>query len=342
MKKQRIEYFDAAKGIAIIAVIVGHMGLIARGMTLTERFIFSFHMPIFFLISGYFLSSRMTLWEFAKKRFKQLIFPYIFTWGIMCAWSVCEDFVMKRPDLIANLKMWILAGMFGAGSDHNDVMSRYQIHQIGAIWFLLALFVALLITRFFIQYRYGYIGILVIAIIGYYSSKYIWFPWSIQPGMVACIFVYLGWLCKSKKLLSIRCKKEIFVLLCAVWYISIIFSRGLYMVNNAYENGILDIAGALAGSYVIIIICMFLCKYCSGIKKILLFYGKNSLIVLCFHLVELNMFPWGMVYGYIISHGMSDAEYFVIQIVGKMLWVTAGIMIVRRFALTRKIFCIES
>ena len=86
MKKQRIEYFDAAKGIAIIAVIVGHMGLIARGMTLTERFIFSFHMPIFFLISGYFLSSRMTLWEFAKKRFKQLIFPYIFTWGIMCAW----------------------------------------------------------------------------------------------------------------------------------------------------------------------------------------------------------------------------------------------------------------
>ncbi len=29
------------------------------------------------------------------------------------------------------------------------------------------------------------------------------------------------------------------------------------MVNNAYENGILDIAGALAGSYVIIIICMF-------------------------------------------------------------------------------------
>lgn len=67
MKKQRIEYFDAAKGIAIIAVIVGHMGLIARGMTLTEKFIFSFHMPIFFLISGYFLSSRMTLWEFAKK-----------------------------------------------------------------------------------------------------------------------------------------------------------------------------------------------------------------------------------------------------------------------------------
>ncbi len=49
------------------------------------------------------------------------------------------------------------------------------------------------------------------------------------------------------------------------------------MVNNAYENGILDIAGALAGSYVIIIICMFLCKYCSGIKKILLFYGKKFL-----------------------------------------------------------------
>lgn len=341
MKKERIEYFDVAKGIAIIAVIVGHMGLVARGMTLTERFIFSFHMPIFFMISGFFLSDQLEFLKFAKKRFKQLIVPYTFTWGMVCVWSVSEDLVMRRPNLIENLKMWFLAGMFGAGSDHNNVLERYQIHQIGAIWFLLALFVSLVITRVFIQYKYSYIGIIVVAIVGYYSSKYVWLPWSIQPGLVASIFVYLGWACRKKEVLTLRCRKEVLILICAIWYISVIFSRGLYMDDNVYGNGILDIAGAIAGSYIIIIICKFLCKNCPTLKNILLFYGKNSLIVLCFHLIELNMFPWGMVYEYIISHGMNDTEYFVIQIVGKIIWATAWIMIIRRFSVTRKIFSIE-
>ena len=48
-----------------------------------------------------------------------------------------------------------------------------------------------------------------------------------------------------------------------------------------------------------------------------------------------------MVYEYIISHGMNDTEYFVIQIVGKIIWATAWIMIIRRFSVTRKIFSIE-
>ncbi len=51
--KKRLDYMDIAKGFGIICVIVGHMGYRAL-----DRVIFSFHMPLFFLISGYFLDEK--------------------------------------------------------------------------------------------------------------------------------------------------------------------------------------------------------------------------------------------------------------------------------------------
>ncbi len=44
MEKERIEWVDIAKGIAIIAMIIGH-GCPKRAIV---SFIFSFHMPLFF------------------------------------------------------------------------------------------------------------------------------------------------------------------------------------------------------------------------------------------------------------------------------------------------------
>lgn len=51
----RLPYMDVAKGMGILCVIIGHMGNEA-----INRIIFSLHMPLFFLISGYFLSNRLT------------------------------------------------------------------------------------------------------------------------------------------------------------------------------------------------------------------------------------------------------------------------------------------
>ena len=48
--KNRISYFDIAKGIGIILVMFAHVTL---PITL-EKFIYSFHVPLFFFLSGYF------------------------------------------------------------------------------------------------------------------------------------------------------------------------------------------------------------------------------------------------------------------------------------------------
>ena len=46
----RINFLDFIKGIAITCVIIGHSG---EETSLQNIFIFSFHMPIFFIISGF-------------------------------------------------------------------------------------------------------------------------------------------------------------------------------------------------------------------------------------------------------------------------------------------------
>lgn len=49
--KKRINYFDIAKGLGILLMIIGHMPIKNEYL---KNFIFCFHMPLFFIISGYF------------------------------------------------------------------------------------------------------------------------------------------------------------------------------------------------------------------------------------------------------------------------------------------------
>lgn len=65
MSEKRLRALDIAKGIAIILVVIGHavpdatthMGIQSEGLAILNRLIYSFHMPLFFLISGYFVNT---------------------------------------------------------------------------------------------------------------------------------------------------------------------------------------------------------------------------------------------------------------------------------------------
>ena len=50
MDKNRIQYIDIARGISMVCIVLGHLG-----EPQINRVVFTFHLPIFFLISGYFL-----------------------------------------------------------------------------------------------------------------------------------------------------------------------------------------------------------------------------------------------------------------------------------------------
>ncbi|MGN0950010.1 MAG: acyltransferase family protein [Mitsuokella sp.] len=71
----RIEWVDIAKAVAIILVIIGHTVKFGSG---TRNVIFSFHMPLFFLLSGYtyrLANDRDMFIRRLKKGCKHLILP---------------------------------------------------------------------------------------------------------------------------------------------------------------------------------------------------------------------------------------------------------------------------
>lgn len=73
--KNRMIWLDALKGIGMILVIIGHGPNINENLW---KFIWSFHMPLFFFLAGYtFRVADDT--KYSKRKFRRLIIPYVFT-----------------------------------------------------------------------------------------------------------------------------------------------------------------------------------------------------------------------------------------------------------------------
>jgi fucose 4-O-acetylase-like acetyltransferase len=73
---KRIAYLDVAKGIGILLVVLAH-NYVRISMPDLGKFIFSFHMPFFFMLSGMLFRPDYPLWVLFKRRFATLIRPYI-------------------------------------------------------------------------------------------------------------------------------------------------------------------------------------------------------------------------------------------------------------------------
>lgn len=196
---QRIRFFDIAKGIAILAVILGHSAIETnlfaphRTAQVVLSICFSFHMPLFFILSGYFMHpDRRFRW---MKEAKQLLLTYVVTALCVLVGVTCMATLDHESRAIA-LRQWGMAAIYGSGDISNLTLWRVDL-RIGAIWFLLALFWARLLLHCLARLPYTPVWVVLCFAIGYISSHYVLLPWSIQPGMCAAAFLYLGYLAKK-------------------------------------------------------------------------------------------------------------------------------------------------
>lgn len=135
---QRIRFFDIAKGIAILAVILGHSAIETnlfaphRTAQVVLSICFSFHMPLFFILSGYFMHpDRRFRW---MKEAKQLLLTYVVTALCVLVGVTCMATLDHESRAIA-LRQWGMAAIYGSGDISNLTLWRVDL-RIGAIWFL--------------------------------------------------------------------------------------------------------------------------------------------------------------------------------------------------------------
>ncbi len=91
-KKKRDTVVDIMKGILILLVVMAH----AQGPG--HRLIYLFHMPVFFMISGYLWGDRndIEITQFIKRKIVSLYFPYVICNMVYLVWFLCMPVVFER------------------------------------------------------------------------------------------------------------------------------------------------------------------------------------------------------------------------------------------------------
>lgn len=160
--RPRVAWLDIGKGIAIILVVIGHAlgGVIdahMRGTWMRYAFlgIYTFHMPLFFFLSGYLVHARLSRSpdRFARSLVTSIVYPY-FLWSIV-QMAIITSIGGLANHPFASLKvgeifqlLWVPASQFWFlyALFWMHLLSLLLLRRIGGVAFLLCAFAIKLVA----------------------------------------------------------------------------------------------------------------------------------------------------------------------------------------------------
>ncbi|RRK09477.1 acetyltransferase [Lactiplantibacillus garii] len=293
---KRIQWVDIARGIAILAVIVGHtLGPYSGGFL--GSLIFAFHMPIFFVLSGYLYHPRAVRQE-ARNGAVNLLLPYLVTslLILLVNWGALH---VPRNGLITphftSTKQALLGILYGAGS---DVFSpwHWQVQPIGAIWFLLSMFLAVQLFNATMQFTKRFKHVMIVrgglvflyALMGGILGNIVYLPWAFNAALLSQFFLFSGYVLRRYDVIQ-QLSSVWYVFLGFMWLVSA-FQGYFALTVPVSPNLFISTLGGVAASLCIIHLSEWLTKF-QGTRVVNLLekYGRLSLIILCFHLIDLDV-----------------------------------------------------
>lgn len=177
VRELRDAYFDNLKFLLVTLVVIGHLGLgpiLARSVSFNAAYIFiyTFHMPLFVFITGYFSKNyqKETYWP---KVLSHLIVPYII---FQVLYTVYDHFIYDRPDFSLTL-----------------------FTPFYALWFLVSLATWRLMLPYVVKIKYSLVLAFVVSLlVGYVEDigNYL----SLGRTLVFFPFFLLGYFTRRKHL----------------------------------------------------------------------------------------------------------------------------------------------
>ncbi len=278
MASRRVEWIDALRGWGIFLVFLGHTTLINKDI---DHYIFSFHMPLFFFVSGLFYKEAKESLGFRRFFFEKLnarMVPY-FLFGFLTYFVWLLPILLRKygvyhglHDIPENLFWKPVIGMFYGIGDaewlpHNSIM-----------WFLACTFVVeilFFLINIVCKSRY-YVGfaLMLFALIGYLGSVYmaVRLPFSIDVALTAVVFYGIGFLMQDY-LFNSEPRIVVAILFCLFGLVLGFTNDRVDMNFNVYGNPILF----YASSFLSIFGYIGLAKYVRGWRMVN-YVGKNSLV----------------------------------------------------------------
>lgn len=278
MGNKRNVSIDIAKGIGILLVIIGHGAI----PSWCKDAIFSFHMPLFFILSGYFFRNETQLVRMRKDA-RRLLLPYVVTIAVITLYMLVVHQVIThdgRYYVINTLWFWIYPTGAPGGLDFS-----------GPVWFLFALFWTKgtfnLIEK--VHNLWFYIILVFIAFAPFYLYYLIGrdLPLAISQGLISIVFFWAGYEWKKHELSLGGPRFKTMLLICmALWVIGVMCSD-LDVMRMIYHNYPLCMMTAFTGTYIILESSIFISKrnnlVIRKVSSFLSWGGRNSITILCTH-----------------------------------------------------------
>ena len=281
--KGRKNWIDFAKAIGIMLVVLAHA---LPKNTIEWKWIQQFHMPLFYMISGYLYSCKGTWKQYVEKKIKALWLPFIGCGLITVVTKIAVSVLLKHP---------------------TDITVKYMIKLVlmlelpplqGATWFLSVLLYSLIIFDILIRSIHRIIKrnkndviiIFIISILVFIVGSNTLFPYYISHIMVAVSYIGIGYGLKNYE----GYVEKIPMLVSVMGLIFIVGAakiNNVSVASNSYTYKSLFFLTGIIGSISVLILSK---KYAAiinskYIKKQYEFIGKNTMGILIWQFVSFKL-----------------------------------------------------
>lgn len=294
--KKRLDYLDMVKGFGIFFVVLGHIEYISGPM---RTWISSFHMPLFFIVSGLLMAIKdepsLDLSTSFRKKWRGIIIPYLWFSLSYLIIDFANVLIIKNID-------WHTFAV--------DQISSATFYGMSVLWFLPALFLAdigFLFLKHKLSDKIIPILLIIIALLAYgahillcpvydshagsllitsvinvvrvflraaISMSFVGYAYYIHKAVMHLIPDFNDATSLSKRLIQLFV--GIIMLGVNIWLSQI--NECVDLHNIILNNVALYYIDAFLGCYGIILICKSL-----PAVKLVTYFGKNSIVVMACH-----------------------------------------------------------
>lgn len=328
--------FDILKAIGIILVVIGH------SKSPFTRFIYLFHMPLFFFISGYFYKE-----EYSKKpviliqkRLKTLWVPFVFYSSILLVFHnlFCDMNIYSNNNFFKGANRIEKYNLIEFLNSFGRILGFERTEQLaGAFWFLETLFIVNII---FVSVNYcinrlvknkfeeitRLVTIFIIFFVGVaFSYGKLDTNRNFEVAFITTMFFYWGYLYKKyQKKIKIN---NILLIPCVAILSYSSFKGQVDLVRNIIVNPIFLLGNSAIGIYLMVGIANII----TNVKKkfkLIDYIGENTVIILCIHFLAFRMVNfvqviiYDMPYYRIATHSVLNGNngwWIVYSIVGLLI-----------------------
>lgn len=295
MKSGRNNIIDVLKGLGMLLVYLGHSFIFGKinfeNSTFCTEYIhstiYSFHMPLFFIISGYLANNKreINIKLFYKNKLKRLFLPYLVV-------NFMDFFPRKIFPNLVNSNFECLFGVIFNGTKIS--------------WFIYVLFIMFLIFPILKEHIFDkdkfYIFIIVLLGINYFNIFSGIKIFALNKVFYYLLYFYIGYIFKSKKdNFDVVFKNKLFYSLIAIVFF-------IYSYRVFQKNIFTMVFFAIIGSVLLLNIAKKIPSN-SKLYKILEYIGENSLgfyllegfVAVIFRVVLLKFISTNNIYTLIIT-----------------------------------------